>query len=91
LPFAKVARPKTQLPILLVGGMRSKTVMEQVLSEGYADFISLCRPLITEPNLPNMMKSGQKDKSRCLSANNCWPTTAGEGIGCKCPHEKVEI
>jgi 2,4-dienoyl-CoA reductase-like NADH-dependent reductase (Old Yellow Enzyme family) len=91
LPFAKVARPKTQLPILLVGGMRSKTVMEQVLSKGYADFISLCRPLITEPNLPNMMKSGQKDKSRCLSANNCWPTTAGEGIGCKCPHEKVEI
>jgi 2,4-dienoyl-CoA reductase-like NADH-dependent reductase (Old Yellow Enzyme family) len=90
LPFAKVARPKTQLPILLVGGMRSRTVMEGVLSEGYADFISLCRPLITEPDLPNLMRAGLKDKSRCLSANNCWPTTTGQGITCKCPHEKVE-
>jgi 2,4-dienoyl-CoA reductase-like NADH-dependent reductase (Old Yellow Enzyme family) len=89
LPFAKVARPKTHLPILLVGGMRSKTVMERVIQEGHADFISLSRPLITEPNLPDLFKSGQKDKSRCLSANNCWPTTEGEGIACKCPHDKV--
>ena len=91
LPFAKVARPMTKLPILLVGGMRSKPVMERVLREGDADFISLCRPLITEPNLPDLLKSGQKEKSRCLSANNCWPTAEGEGIACKCPHEKVEI
>ncbi|OGO17035.1 MAG: hypothetical protein A2Z14_08970 [Chloroflexi bacterium RBG_16_48_8] len=91
LPFAKVARPVTQLPIMLVGGLRSKKVMERVLSEGHADFISLCRPLITEPDLPNLMKTGRKDKSRCLSANNCWRTTDGEGIACKCPHERVQI
>jgi 2,4-dienoyl-CoA reductase-like NADH-dependent reductase (Old Yellow Enzyme family) len=90
LPFAKAARPVTQLPISLVGGLRSKSVMEWLLSEGHVDFVSLCRPLITEPDLPNLMKQGIKDKSRCLSASNCWPTTDGEGIACKCPHEKVE-
>ena len=90
LPFAKAARPKTSLPIILVGGLRSKAVMERVIIEGHADFISLCRPLITEPDLPNLMKAGKKDKSRCLSANNCWPRSEGEGIACKCPHEKVE-
>jgi len=90
LPFAKVARMMTQLPLLLVGGLRSKAVMERILSEGHADFISLCRPLITEPDLPNLMKFGKKEKSRCLSANNCWPISDGEGIACKCPHERVE-
>jgi 2,4-dienoyl-CoA reductase-like NADH-dependent reductase (Old Yellow Enzyme family) len=85
LPLAQQARPATKLPILLVGGFRSKAVMERVLQEGYADFISLSRPLISEPNLPNLMQKGVKDRSRCISANNCWPTEEGQGIACKCP------
>jgi 2,4-dienoyl-CoA reductase-like NADH-dependent reductase (Old Yellow Enzyme family) len=89
LPLARQARPVTQLPIILVGGFRSRTVMEQVLDDGHADFISLCRPLITEPDLPNQMKLGLKDKSRCLSANNCWPENPGDGIACNCPHDNV--
>jgi 2,4-dienoyl-CoA reductase-like NADH-dependent reductase (Old Yellow Enzyme family) len=89
LPLARQARPVTQLPIILVGGFRSRTVMEQVLNDGYADFISLCRPLISEPDLPNLMKLGLKDKSRCLSANNCWAENPGDGIACKCPHDEV--
>ena len=89
LPLARQARPRTQLPILLVGGFRSRSVMEQVLADGDADFISLCRPLISEPDLPNQFKFGLKGKSRCLSANNCWPVNPGDGIACKCPHDKV--
>jgi 2,4-dienoyl-CoA reductase-like NADH-dependent reductase (Old Yellow Enzyme family) len=87
--LAEKARPLTNLPILLVGGLRSRQVMEGILKSGTADFISICRPLITEPDLPNMMKQGLKEKSRCLSANNCWPTVDGTGIACKCPHEEV--
>ena len=89
LPFAREARRRTALPILLVGGFRSRSVMEGVLAEGVADYVSLCRPLISEPDLPNQFKLGLKEKSRCLSANNCWAKEAGEGIGCKCPHERV--
>ena len=48
LPIARKARPMTDLPILLVGGLRSREVMDRVLDEGSADFISLCRPLIRE-------------------------------------------
>ncbi|NIM95346.1 MAG: NADH:flavin oxidoreductase [Anaerolineales bacterium] len=90
LPLARIAQPVTDLPIMLVGGFRSRSVMERVLQDGYADFISICRPLISEPNLPNLMRNGLKDKSRCLSANNCWAKEPGEGISCKCPHDKVE-
>jgi len=89
LPLARLARPVTRLPLLVVGGFRSHRFMEQALSSGDADFISLCRPLIMEPDLPKRMQLGLQERSRCLSANNCWPKGIGEGVGCKCP-EKPE-
>jgi 2,4-dienoyl-CoA reductase-like NADH-dependent reductase (Old Yellow Enzyme family) len=89
LPLAREARRRTELPIILVGGFRSRSVMERVLGDGLADYVSLCRPLISEPDLPNQFRLGLKDKSRCLSANNCWAREAGEGISCKCPHDRV--
>jgi 2,4-dienoyl-CoA reductase-like NADH-dependent reductase (Old Yellow Enzyme family) len=83
LPLAQKARPATQLPIILVGGFRSRKVMEEVLAAGHADMISLCRPLISEPNLPNLLCQG-KERARCISGNRCWPLVPEEGIACKC-------
>ncbi len=88
-PQAQAARQATGLPVALVGGLRSRPVMEDVLTSGDADFIALCRPLISEPHLPNMLREGVKDKSRCISSSNCWAEGPGVGIACKCPLEKV--
>ncbi len=85
--LAQKARPVTRLPIILVGGFRSRNVMEEVLAAGDADFISLCRPLICEPDFPNRLRLGQQVRSSCISANQCWPEGAGEGIACMCPIE----
>ena len=84
-PLAKLARLATRLPIALVGGIRSRKLMDSLLDSGDVDFISLCRPLISEPDLPNRLRTGTAEKSACLSANNCWPLNTGEGIACKCP------
>jgi 2,4-dienoyl-CoA reductase-like NADH-dependent reductase (Old Yellow Enzyme family) len=86
--LAREARRATRLPILLVGGFRSRRVMEDVLNAGDADFISMCRPLICEPDLPERLRLGLQDRSRCISANLCWPEVAEEGIACRCPVEK---
>lgn len=90
LPLAKLARPATRLPILLVGGFRSRTVMERVLESGKADFISLCRPLICEPDFPNRLRHRLQERSSCISANHCWAEKEGDGIACKCPLKKAE-
>lgn len=90
LPLAQQARQVTRLPIILVGGFRSRQVMEEVLAAGAADFIALCRPLITEPDFPNRMRLGLQNYSRCISSTNCYPTQEGEGIACKCPLDKKE-
>jgi 2,4-dienoyl-CoA reductase-like NADH-dependent reductase (Old Yellow Enzyme family) len=87
-PLAQAARPVTRLPIILGGGMRSRRVMEDVLAAGDADFVSLCRPLICEPDLPDRLRSGLQERSACISANRCVPKGPDEGISCKCPIER---
>jgi len=87
--WAREARKVTNLPIMSVGGYRSLKVMENVLADGIADYISLCRPLINDPELPNKFKQGLVDVSGCISSNNCWAENPGEGIACKCPLEKI--
>ncbi len=57
-------------PVILVGGLRSLEVMENIIAHGYADFISLARPLIREPNLAIKFKEG-KNKADCISCNGC--------------------
>ena len=90
LPLIEKARPETDLPILAVGGFRSRLVMERALLSGLADLISLCRPLICETNLPNALQTGAQEKSTCISANNCWPEAMNTGIACKCPQLPVD-
>ena len=90
LPAARAARKVTSMPIILVGGLRSRSVMEAVLAAGDADFIALCRPLICEPDLPNRMREGLQERSACISANRCWAERDGEGIACKCALDQVK-
>jgi len=66
----KAFKEKLSVPVILVGGMRSKSVMEDVLHKGEADLISLARPLIREPDLPNKLREG-KAKADCISCNGC--------------------
>lgn len=56
-------------------------MIEEWLNKGEIKVISLCRPLICEPELPNIWKSGDRRKSKCISCNKCFNTESG--FGCK--------
>jgi 2,4-dienoyl-CoA reductase-like NADH-dependent reductase (Old Yellow Enzyme family) len=72
------------VPIITVGGIRSPAVISRILSDGQADYVALCRPLIREPGLINRWKSGDLEKSKCISCNGCFETaTEGTGVSCK--------
>jgi len=83
-PLAKRARAATHLPLILVGGFRSRACMDEVLASSEVDMISLCRPLIREPDLPNRLRSGEATAAACISGGRCWPKGMGQGISCKC-------
>ena len=84
--FRKEARSfkeKLRVPMILVGGNRSYQVAERLVNEGIADYISLCRPLIREPDLINRWRTGDLNQAACLSDNLCFvPARKGEGIYC---------
>ena len=80
---AKRYKEKISVPLILVGGIRSYGVAQQLVETGLADYISLSRPLIREPYLINRWKSGDTSKATCLSCNMCFdPIRAGEGVYC---------
>jgi len=82
--WAQAAQKVAELPIILVGGMRSLATMEDVLASGDAQFISMCRPLICEPDLPNRLRDGIQPAAACVSKNRCYPRKDDIGISCKC-------
>jgi 2,4-dienoyl-CoA reductase-like NADH-dependent reductase (Old Yellow Enzyme family) len=69
-------------PLALVNGFRNLSVMQDVLESGAADMISLCRPLIVEPDLPRKLRDGLSDRASCARCSQCWPEQPGEGIAC---------
>jgi len=70
-PYAEAFRKAVKTPLMLVGGIRSRAVMDAVLNDDVADFVSLCRPFIREPDLPNKLAAGEIDVVGCISCNAC--------------------
>lgn len=76
-------REEVDVPLILVGGNRSIAVASSILADGTADYISMSRPFIREPDLIKRWQSGDLGKARCLSDNKCFaPAMAGKGIYC---------
>jgi len=80
---ARLFKQAVAIPLLLVGGVRSYEVAEELIEGGTADFISLSRPLICEPGLIKRWREGDRRKSRCVSCNACFgPPSEGKGFYC---------
>ena len=79
-----VAFKKTlHVPLVLVGGIRSYPVARDIIANGIADYISMSRPFIREPNLIKRWQSGDHTKATCKSDNKCFVAArSGNGIYC---------
>ncbi len=80
---ARAFKQRIDLPIILVGGIRSFHIAERMVIDKIADYISMCRPFIREPGLINRWQSGDLSKATCLSDSKCLrPALAGKGVYC---------
>ncbi len=83
LPYAREIKKVIDVPLILVGGIRSLDVIEKILAEGSADFAALCRPLIREPDLPNRWLKGIGGLTAdCISCNGCAGSLAQGSVRC---------
>lgn len=88
LPLARAVKEAVKAPVMVVGGIRSYEKAVSIVEEGI-DYISLSRPLIREPHLPNRWKGGDHNPARCISCNKCFKPGIKEG-GIYCVVEKKE-
>ncbi len=87
LDLAAMVKQAVGVQVITVGGIRSPSVISNVLSDGKADYVAMCRPFIREPHLINRWKSGDLTKATCISCNGCFEAAA-EGNGVYCMVEK---
>lgn len=82
-PEAQALRAQCDLPLILVGGMRSFAVADAIVRDGIADMAALSRPLIRDPFLVKRWRDGNHVTSDCLSCNDCFqPGYQGAGVYC---------
>ncbi|HKL01221.1 MAG TPA: NADH:flavin oxidoreductase [Desulfotignum sp.] len=80
---AAACKQALDIPVILVGGIRSLEKARELIAGGTADYLSMCRPLIREPGLINRWRSGDTRPALCSSDNLCFrPALKGEGIYC---------
>ena len=58
IDYAEKARAVSQAPLIITGGFRSQTAMEEALSSGHLDLVGVARPFSLVPDLANKMQNG---------------------------------
>ena len=76
LNFAAELADKISVPVILVGGLRSIETMQNILDNTNIQLLSLSRPLLREPDLPNKFMNGTCTESKCISCNACYNSHA---------------
>lgn len=70
------------IPVIAVGGIHRLNDMEQIVSSNKADFVSMCRPFICEPNLVTKLMSGEQKNAKCIMCNYCGLVIEKESTKC---------
>lgn len=70
--WCREIKDQVDVPVMMVGGLRTFKLMEEIIQKKEADFISLSRPLIREPGIINDWKGGDRHRAKCMSCNECF-------------------
>ena len=71
-PFARAAKKAIDIPVILVGGIRSTQMMDDVIHSGDADLLAMARAFVREPDLVNKIAQGRRGHVACVSCNICF-------------------
>ncbi|MEV0705312.1 NADH:flavin oxidoreductase [Saccharopolyspora sp. NPDC050389] len=73
LEDARQIRAAVKLPMILLGGITNRAVMDQAMAEGF-EFVAMARALLREPDLIDRIKADSGVRSLCNHNNRCMPT-----------------
>ena len=87
--WSREIKREVGVPVMVVGGLRTFKLMEEIIQQKDADFISLSRPLIREPGIINEWRRGNHCRPKCISCNKCLEALR-QGDALQCFQQKSE-
>ena len=83
VPLAEALKKVLKIPVIVGGRLGDPVLAERILEEGKADFISMGRPLIADPDLPKKVKEGHTGEiRRCIADNWCFEIFGSAEMRC---------
>ena len=80
LTESAAAKRAVDIPVIVVGGIRSLARAEAIVRSGDSDMISMSRPLIREPDLIARWQRGDTAPAKCISCNKCMAIVFQQGV-----------
>lgn len=78
-------RELVDVPVIASNRIHAPSVAEQVLADGQADLVSMARPLLADPHLPNKLAEGRSNQVvACISCNQACLDKVFDGKRASC-------
>lgn len=79
---SRLIKQALDIPVIVVGGIHRLADMENILQQDKADYVSMCRPFICEPNLVRKLMDGTQTEAKCIMCNYCGLVIEKESTKC---------
>ena len=79
---ASEIKKNVNIPVIVVGGIRSLQDMQAIVGNNLADFVSMGRPFIIEPGIANSLKNKSQTESGCIDCGFCLLSASIKDVRC---------
>jgi 2,4-dienoyl-CoA reductase (NADPH2) len=80
---SKVIRDAVNIPVINTGGYQDGALIRKVINEGFADGVTIARPLIANNDLPHILQSGKDlPEKPCSFCNRCLVNAIANPLAC---------
>lgn len=84
---ARQIKKTVSIPIIAVGGIRDIDGIRGIINSDGADYVSMARPFIIEPDIVNKFCAGLSASSKCISCAFCFLKSGDSSL--RCYHGKL--
>jgi 2,4-dienoyl-CoA reductase-like NADH-dependent reductase (Old Yellow Enzyme family) len=83
LELARAVKQVVDVPVLCAGGFQTASVISRAIEDGSVDGVTMGRPLIANPDLPNLFREGRERAPKpCTYCNKCLINFVESPLGC---------
>ncbi|HZK61512.1 MAG TPA: FAD-dependent oxidoreductase, partial [Anaerovoracaceae bacterium] len=68
--LAREVKRAVKIPVIACNRINNREIAEDILNEGYSDFVGCCRAFLIDSEFGNKIKTGKKYR-KCIGCNNC--------------------